>query len=128
MSDVTILSVGTTVLVVGAHPGFRSMTRRMLHAAGLRVVGEAVDGRGALAAALSLRPHVALINVDLPDMDGIEVAGRLATWTHPPAVLLVSSREADDYGTRVRICGARAFIPNSRLSADTILTALREGP
>lgn len=102
------------------------MTRRMLHAAGLRVVGEAVDGRGALAAALNLRPHVVLVNVDLPDMDGIEVASRLSTWSHPPSVLLVSSREADDYGHRIDACGARAFIPKSRLNAETIMVALRD--
>src|SRR3954454_201506 len=67
-----------TVLIVDDHAGFRSLARRLLEAAGYEVVGEAHDGASAIELAWGLRPAIVLLDVQLPDLDGFEVARRLA--------------------------------------------------
>ena len=66
-----------TVLVVDDHAGFRARARLLLEAEGYEVVGEAADGETALAEARRLRPEVVLLDVQLPDLDGFDVAARL---------------------------------------------------
>jgi DNA-binding NarL/FixJ family response regulator len=57
-----------------------------------------------------------LLDVQLPDGDGFSVATALM-GAGGPAVVLISSRAAEDYGKRIEACGARGFILKSRLSA-----------
>ena len=70
--------MAATVLIVDDHPGFRAAARRLLELEGYVVVGEAVDGMTALDAVHELRPEVVLLDVQLPDIDGFEVAERLS--------------------------------------------------
>jgi len=105
-----------TLLIVDDHAAFRSLARRLLAAGGFEVVGEAADGHAALDAARELRPDVVLLDVQLPDLDGFEVAVRLGAAEAAPAVVLTSSRDRSDYGARVERCGARGFIPKVELS------------
>ena len=90
--------------------------RRLLEAEGFAVVGEASDGQGALAAAEQLHPDLVLLDVSLPDIDGLEVAARLAAAGSPAVVVLSSSRAASEYGSTVAQTPARAFIPKAELS------------
>jgi DNA-binding NarL/FixJ family response regulator len=113
-----------TVLIVDDHPSFRSTARALLEADGFDVVGEAVDGADALAKVRELRPEVVLLDVQLPDLDGFEIASRLCGNGHAPAVVLVSSRDAADYGDLIPTCGARGFIPKAELSGATIRALL----
>ncbi|HEV8648229.1 MAG TPA: response regulator transcription factor [Actinomycetes bacterium] len=109
-----------TVLIVDDHPGFRSLARKLLAAGGFEVVGEAADGHAAIDAARELRPDVVLLDIQLPGIDGFEVAERLRDGAAGPAVVLVSSRDRADYGARVEQCGARGFIPKAELSVDAM--------
>jgi DNA-binding NarL/FixJ family response regulator len=104
------------VLIVDDHQPFRAVAREVLEGAGYVVSGEAADAEQALAAVAAEAPDAVLLDVQLPDRDGFAVASELAA-AGGPAVVLISSREADDYGRRVAACGARGFIPKSRLSA-----------
>lgn len=113
-----------SVLIVDDHQGFRAIAHDLLSQRGFRVVGEAASGWQALSEAARLRPAVVLLDVQLPDLDGFEVAHRLAAGSNPPAVVLISTREASDYGQRVRISGAIGFITKSSLSGDTLLAML----
>jgi DNA-binding NarL/FixJ family response regulator len=119
--------VDRTVLIVDDHPGFRSFARSLLESEGYTVTGEAEDGRSALAAVAESQPDVVLLDVQLPDMDGFEVARRLRESVDPPPIVLTSTRDAADYGARIRSSGARGFIPKSELSGSA-LEALLEGP
>jgi DNA-binding NarL/FixJ family response regulator len=118
--DVTIGRVATKVLIVDDHAGFRTQARLLLAAAGYEVVGEAEDGRSALVAISTLRPDLVLLDVQLPDMTGFDVAGLLRRDSAAPAVILVSSREASDYGGRIARSGAQGFVSKSELSTDAL--------
>ena len=107
------------VLIVDDHEPFRAVARELLERAGYVVAGEASDAAEALAAIAADEPDAVLLDVQLPDRDGFAVAVAL-TAGDGPAVVLISSREADDYGRRVAACGARGFILKSNLSAATI--------
>jgi DNA-binding NarL/FixJ family response regulator len=104
------------VLIVDDHQPFRAIARELLEDAGYIVAGEAADAGEALAAVATHAPDAVLLDVQLPDRDGFAVATALAA-VDGPAVVLISSREADDYGKRIAACGARGFIPKSKLSA-----------
>jgi DNA-binding NarL/FixJ family response regulator len=108
--------MGKRVLIVDDHEPFRAVARVLLEAAGYVVSGEAGDGAEALAAVAAAPPDAVLLDVQLPDRDGFSVAAAL-TADGGPVVVLVSSRDAEDYGRRIAACGARGFIPKRRLSA-----------
>ena len=112
----TICKVLERVLIVDDHPPFRTVARELLERAGYIVTGEAGGAAEALAAAAAQSPDAVLLDVQLPDADGFAVAAALAA-DGGPAVVLISSREADDYGRRIAECGARGFISKSKLSA-----------
>jgi len=92
-----------TVLIVDDHEGFRRVARELLEADGVEVVGEAADGESAITEAARLRPQLVLLDVQLPGIDGFEVAARLGGASDPPAVVLTSSYSADSYRRRLRV-------------------------
>jgi len=116
--------MGRTVLIVDDHPSFRASVRRLLLDAGYEVVGEAPDGASALAAARALRPAIVLLDVQLPDLDGFEVASRLAGDPDPPAVVLTSIHDRGDFAGMIARSGARGFLPKSDLSAHALAEIL----
>jgi DNA-binding NarL/FixJ family response regulator len=109
-----------TVLIVDDHASFRGIARKMLEHHGYEVVGEAPDGETALEAVGALRPDVVLLDVQLPGIDGFEVASRLTANGSAPAIVIVSSRDAEDFGDLVAESGARGFIPKHDLSGATL--------
>jgi len=104
------------VLVVDDHPSFRRSARTLLTAEGLDVAGEAEDGASALALAAELEPDLVLLDVQLPDLDGFEVAARLLQRDPGLAIVLVSSRDRSAYGPLIERSGARGFVAKSELS------------
>ena len=120
----TIRCVSRTVLIVDDHDGFRRDARALLEADGFEVVGEAADGEAAVAAATRLHPGLVLLDIQLPDVDGFEVALRLAAAADPPAVVLTSSRAASAYRRRLAQTPARGFVPKNELSGETLSALL----
>jgi DNA-binding NarL/FixJ family response regulator len=110
----------TTILIVDDHPEFRRSARSLLSAEGFEVVGDAVDGVGALAAARLLRPQVVLLDVQLPDLDGFEVAEVMAARDPSLSIILISSRDVAAYGPQLEGAPVRGFIPKSRLDGASI--------
>jgi len=88
----------------------------LLEADGFEVIGEAEDGQSALTAVAELHPDVVLLDVQLPDIDGIEVAGRLTANGSAPAIVLTSSRDLADLGPVRDRWHVRGFIPKAELS------------
>jgi DNA-binding NarL/FixJ family response regulator len=106
-----------TVLIVDDHPAYRAAARTLLEAEGYTVIGESSTGSAALEDAALLQPALVLLDIGLPDIDGIEVASRLCGLERAPMVVLVSSRDAAGYEN---VCGARGFIPKAELCGDAI--------
>jgi DNA-binding NarL/FixJ family response regulator len=73
-----------------------------------------------VAAVAALRPEIVLLDIQLPDLDGIIVAEQLAAAPDAPAVVLISSRDAAAYGPRLQAAPARGFIPKSGLSGEAL--------
>jgi DNA-binding NarL/FixJ family response regulator len=111
-----------SVVIVDDHPSFRSSARMLLESDGFEVVGEAATGEEGVEVALDLRPDLVLLDVNLPDIDGFEVATRITADPEPPSVILTSSRDSTDFGPLVQKSGALGFVPKSELSG----TALEE--
>ena len=114
-----------TVLIVDDHDGFRQRARALLEADGFSVLGEATSGATAIEAAAALHPELVLLDVQLPDLDGFEVARRLHAADGALAVVLTSSRDASDYGVLIPDSPARGFVPKAELSG-TAIEALLE--
>jgi DNA-binding NarL/FixJ family response regulator len=113
------------VLIVDDHDLFRETAGRVLTASGFDVVAGAADGAGALRLARELSPDVVLLDVQLPDTDGFQVAREMARDLAPPAVVLVSSRSRSDFGGLVERSGVRGFIAKAELSGARLRAELR---
>lgn len=112
--------VPSSILVIDDDDGFRDLARRMLAGDGFVVVGEAENVATGLAAAHALRPDAALVDVGLPDGDGIALAQELASLPWRPHVILTSTDPDAAGPDDVRRSGAHAFVakdqlPNARL-------------
>jgi DNA-binding NarL/FixJ family response regulator len=104
-----------SVLVVDDDPAFRELAHRLLSAFGLVVAGEAASVAAAMAAAASLRPGAALVDVQLPDGDGVSLARELTALPWRPRVVLTSSDAEAATPADVRSSGAEAFVPKDLL-------------
>jgi DNA-binding NarL/FixJ family response regulator len=113
-----------TAVIVDDHEGFRAFARTFLEAAGLDVIGVAGDGAGAVETIERLDPDVVLLDVLLPDIDGFEVARRVLEGSSRTAIVLTSTREASDYGTKVDQAGVRGFISKGDLSRQRLEAVL----
>jgi DNA-binding NarL/FixJ family response regulator len=116
----------TTVLIVDDHATFRASARLLLECEGFEVVGEAEDGGSAIAQTTALAPDVVLLDVQLPDIDGFEVASRVTETDGAPAVILTSSRDGSDFGPLIKASGARGFVPKADLSGDNLRALLHD--
>lgn len=96
----------------------------MLETEGFPVIGEADDGATALATARALGPDLVLLDVMLPDTSGFVVAQQLAELPKPPKVILVSSREASDFGDVMGHSTALGFISKPELSGPRLRALL----
>jgi DNA-binding NarL/FixJ family response regulator len=103
---------------------FRASARAILQADGFDVVGEAEDGPSALEAARRLQPDVIVLDVQLRDTTGFELCEYLCGDGARTRVVLVSSREASDYGGLVERSPARGFIPKGELSGEAVRALL----
>ncbi|WP_232806981.1 response regulator [Geodermatophilus chilensis] len=79
---------------------------------GITVVGEAADGQEAVALARTLRPDVCLLDIRMPEVDGIEATRQLAgpDVTHPLPVVVITTFDLDEYVYGALKAGARGFL------------------
>ena len=105
------------LLIVDDNPEFCASAVALLGEGGYDVVGCVGSGGAAVDAVVRLRPSVVLLDVQLPDIDGFEVARRLAALDAPPAVVLISSRDARSYGDALAGAPVHGFVEKVDLSA-----------
>lgn len=100
----------TTVVIVDDDTFVRSTLTTMLTALGLRVVGEADDGDGAVAAVLTHRPDVVLMDLRMQRMQGVEATAAVRALPDPPAVIALTSFDTDDSVVRALRAGASGYV------------------
>jgi two-component system, response regulator PdtaR len=108
------------VLIVDDNDAFRAAARQLLERRGFVVVAEAGDGLGGVRAATEHAPDLAIVDVQLPDVDGFEVAERLRALAPAPEVILTSSLDRADFGALIASSSALGFVPKAELSARAI--------
>jgi DNA-binding NarL/FixJ family response regulator len=88
---------------------------------GIEVVGEAADGRQAIAAVRELRPDVVLMDIRMPNLDGLEATRRILAEPDPPRVLVLTTFDLDEYVFATLRAGASGFLlkdaPEEQLTA-----------
>jgi DNA-binding NarL/FixJ family response regulator len=104
-----------SVLLIDDDPAFRRLARQTLSGSGLTVVGEAATAAAGISAARSLEPEIMLVDVGLPDGDGISLAGELSALPWGPRVVLTSVDPDAASPEEVRKSGAIGFVPKQDL-------------
>jgi DNA-binding NarL/FixJ family response regulator len=95
---------------------------------GLELAGEAADGRAAVAAARGKRVDVALVDIRMPGMDGIAATAELSRLPDPPAVIVLTTFDLDEYVYGALAAGAAGFLlkdtpPDAILQAVHVVAA-----
>ncbi|HEY3333615.1 MAG TPA: response regulator [Candidatus Limnocylindrales bacterium] len=109
--------------MIDDHEGFRLRMRRLLEREGYRVV-EGVDGADGIRRAVGERPDLILLDVNLPDASGFDVATRLHSGGATAPIILISTHPATDLADSIRRSGAAGFIDKADLSAPAIAAFL----
>jgi CheY-like chemotaxis protein len=105
-------------IVVDDNPQLLKIAARLLASIpGVEVVGEATSGQGALEAVDRLRPDLVLMDVTMPEMDGLEATRRLAARSDAPVVILMTVHDLPQYRDAALAAGARQFVGKSDLVA-----------
>jgi DNA-binding response OmpR family regulator len=115
--------VALSVLLVDDDPDFLALATRVFERMGAEVVATARDAGSALAAANDTRPEAVLVDVGLPDRDGIDLGAELAAMPWKPHVVLTSTdgdvdRDVESRGVNL------PFIPKQNLATDGLRSVL----
>ena len=106
MGDMT----SPSVLLVDDHATMRAGFRMILEASGVRVAGEASTGREAVERVADADPDVVFMDVQMPDMDGIEATRQIVEAGHRASVVIVTTFDRDDYLFAALDAGASGFL------------------
>jgi len=109
-------------LIVDDNPEFGRAVRSLLEGQGIAVVGIATSGAEADLSVEELRPEVALVDIDLGEESGFDVARRLVAGAGPtsPKVILISTHDEDEFADLIEASPAVGFVAKTDLSAPTI--------
>jgi DNA-binding NarL/FixJ family response regulator len=114
----------TAVLIVDDDPGFRERAGRVLADAGYEVIGTATTLEEARTAIRDARPAAVLLDVNLPDGDGIVFAKELTGAAGAPRVLLTSSDAGAVPSRLLERCGAAGFVAKVDLATADLASYL----
>jgi DNA-binding NarL/FixJ family response regulator len=92
--------------------------------ADISVVGMGADGRDSLQRMLALQPDVAVVDISMPGMNGLEIAGQLAAAPVPVAVVILSMHSSPEHVFRALEVGARGYLQKES-AASEIVDAIR---
>lgn len=113
------------ILVVDDHALVRRGIRAVLHSQpAWRVVGEAANGREAVEKAMKLKPDVVVLDVSMPELDGLEVARQVRDTVPGAKVLVLTMHESDQMVRRALDAGARGYLLKSDLT-DSLTKAVK---
>ena len=117
------------VVLADDHAIVRAGLKKLLESLGVEVVGEAADGRELLALLDTLHPDVALLDIAMPGLNGIEAAARIAREHPRTRVLILSMHQNEDYVRQALRAGAAGYLVKDAAPAelDLALKAVLRG-
>ena len=117
------------LLIVDDHPLFRVGLKAMLERQGFKVVGEAENGREAVEKALTLNIDAVLLDIKMPDMDGLEAARELRRRGFEGHIVMLTTFTEPALQVEAAKAGANAFLSKeaSPLEVAEVLQALKDG-
>lgn len=113
------------ILIADDHPMFRQGLRSLLEREGFDVVGEAADGHEAARLARQLNPSVAVLDLGMPQLNGIEAARDIYKRAPGTQVVLLTMYEDDAYVLEALRAGIRGYVLKAQAASD-LLAAIRE--
>jgi two-component system, NarL family, response regulator DegU len=108
-----VRSMSLRLLVADDHPLLRQGLRVSLTDQGFDVIAEASDGRSAVDLALQHRPDVVVMDIGMPDLDGLEATRRILSARPAARVLVLTGHDDEQMRDAARAAGARAFVVKS---------------
>jgi two-component system, NarL family, response regulator NreC len=112
------------VLLADDHGIVRRGLRGLVEQAGLSIVAEAADGLEAIRLIEECRPDLAIVDIGMPLLNGIEVTARSQRLDRPPRVVILSMHTDESYVIRALAAGASAYLVKDATDED-LLPALR---
>lgn len=104
------MAAGLSLVIADDHPIFRRGLRSVLEAAGFAVLGEAGDGEAALAAIRSNAPGVAVLDLEMPKGDGLDVARAIQEAGLPTQVVVLTVHKSKALFDRALDLGVRGYV------------------
>jgi len=114
--------VATTIVIVDDHEVIRQGVRAIVGKARpeWRIVGEAANGKDAIAVVARLRPNVVVMDVSMPEMNGLEAAAEILKNGSGSAILIFSMHESEHFVEEVRRTGVHGCVQKSQAGRDLI--------
>src|ERR1051326_9098776 len=114
-----------TIIIADDHPIFRQGLRQIIELEpGLKVLGEAGDGRAALGLLMELKPHIAVLDMNMPHLKGLEVAREIQRQELPIGVIFLTMHDDESMFNEALNVGARGYLLKDSASGD-IVTSIR---
>jgi DNA-binding NarL/FixJ family response regulator len=114
------------LLIVDDHPVFRRGLREVIEEnPRFRVVGEAADGEAAMRMIADLKPSIAVVDIDMPRLNGLEMARALQRLNTPVTTIFLTMYDEEDIFNAAMDVGVKAYVVKES-AADDILTALEK--
>jgi len=115
------------IVVADDHPPMRDAFAAILnYGRGLEVVGEARDGREAVLKCEELRPDLVLMDLSMPEMDGIEATRAIRERSPKTVVLVITAHEDEDLMLRAIRAGAAGYVLKGEEDPSRLIAAVRE--
>lgn len=110
----------TRVVLADDHVLLRQSLRAFLEREGIQVAGEASDGQELVNVVASLRPEVAVVDIGMPVMNGVEAAGELRRWSPQTKTILLTRHDEDQYVTEALRAGVKGYVLKDQAANDLI--------
>jgi DNA-binding NarL/FixJ family response regulator len=117
--------MATRVLLADDHALIRQGLKALLEKHGFQVAGEASNGQEALRVAATARPDVAIVDIRMPVLNGVDAARELKKSSPKTKVILLTQHDEDQYVTEALRAGVKGYVLKSQI-ADDLVHAIKE--
>jgi two-component system response regulator NreC len=114
-----------SIFLADDHALIRQGLKALLEKQGCRIVGEAADGQEALRAVATAQPEIAILDISMPILNGIDAARELKKSAPKTKVILLTQHDEDQYVTEALRAGVKGYVLKSQV-ADDLIHAIRE--